>query len=506
MWGIEPTGWPEDSDAEHPCRMRVSAHGYRSLTKVLERFEYKWVVASAFVLALFIDILDVTIVNVSLFAIAKDFKAELSSTTWIVLGYSLSLAVWIPISGWVGDRFGTKRTFIFALIVFLSASVLCSQAQTLGQLIAFRVVQGIGGGMLTPTGTTLLFRAFPPAERAKASAVLTIPTVLAPASGPVIGGFLTDRVGWRWIFGLNVPVGLIALTIAIVGLKADTQTDRRPFDATGFVLSAIGFPAAVFALERGSDDGWLSARIITALIVAVVAIGGLVWWTFRIPTPMLDLKLLRERLFRTTNAISFVSTMAFLGIVFVLPQFLQRVAGLSAFHSGLATFPQAFGVIAMSRTAGKLYPKLGPRKMLSFAYLGMTLATLPFLLLTTGTSPWLIRIIMFVRGIFLAFSFIPLQAASYSRISMADTGRASAVYSTQRQLGAATGVALLSTVLVSTIPQPFGRTVVPVELRAGFTTAFHWAFFAAVLLTLAAALLSLLVKDSDAANTMQPAS
>jgi EmrB/QacA subfamily drug resistance transporter len=470
---------------------------------VLERFEYKWVVATAFVLALFIDILDVTIVNVSLFNIARDFNAELSSTTWIVLGYSLSLAVWIPISGWVGDRSGTKRTFIVALIIFIAGSILCSQAQSLGQLIAFRVLQGVGGGMLTPTGTTLLFRAFPPAERAKASAILTIPTVLAPASGPVLGGLLTDTIGWRWIFGVNVPVGVIALFIAVVGLKPDTPAERRAFDLPGFALSAIGFPAAVFALERGSEEGWMSGRIITALAVGVVSISGLVWWVFRTPAPMLDLKLLRERLFRTTNAISFVSTMAFLGVVFVLPQFLQRVAGLSALQSGLATFPQAFGVIAMSRVAGRAYPRLGPRKMLVMSYLGLTAATVPFLFLTADTSPWIIRLVMFTRGLFLAFSFIPLQAASYSRISMADTGRASAIYSTQRQLGAATGVALLSTVLVSTIPTEFGRSVVPIELRDGFTTAFHWAFFAALLLTLAAAAMSTLIKDSDASSTMQ---
>lgn len=470
---------------------------------MLERFEYKWVVATAFVLALFIDILDVTIVNVSLFSIARDFKTELSSTTWIILGYSLSLAVWIPISGWVGDRFGTKRTFVFALIIFIAASLLCTQAQTLSQLIGFRVLQGVGGGMLTPTGTTLLFRAFPPAERAKASAVLTIPTVLAPASGPVIGGFLTDKVGWRWIFGVNLPIGLLALFVAVVGLKADTPSERRPFDLPGFILSAIGFPAAVFALERGSDEGWLSGRIIGAALVAVVAISALVWWVFRIPAPMLDLKLLRERLFRTTNAISFVSTMAFLGIVFVLPQFLQRVAGFTALRSGLATFPQAIGVIVVSRLAGKAYPKFGPRRMLVFSYAGITAATVPFLFLTVDTNPWVIRATMFVRGLFLAFSFIPLQAASYSRISMADTGRASAIFSTQRQLGAATGVALLSTILVSTIPQEFGRTVVAPELRGGFTTAFHWAFLGAMLLTGLAALLSLLVKDADAIGTMQ---
>ncbi len=467
-----------------------------------DRFQYKWVVATAFVLALFIDILDITIVNVSLVKIAGEFDTSVGTTTWIVLGYSLSLAVWIPISGWVGDRFGTKKTFVCALGMFILASLLCSQSKNLEQLIGFRVLQGIGGGMLTPTGTTLLFRAFPPAERAKASGILTIPTVLAPASGPVIGGFLTDKVGWRWIFGVNLPVGILALTIAIFGLKNDKPTERRPLDIRGFVLAALGFPAAVFFLERGSEDGWLSGRILAALAIAVVTLTGLVMWSFRTATPMLDLKLLRERLFRTTNAISYVSTMAFLGIVFILPQFLQRVAGLSALQSGLATFPQAIGVIVMARFAAKAYPKLGPRKMLAFSYFGLAVATLPFVLITVDTNLWLIRLIMFARGLFLAYSFIPLQAASYARISVADTARASAIFSTQRQLGAATGVALLSTVLLSNIPQEFPRGPIPAGLVNGFTSGFHWAFFAAAALTALAGLLSLTIRDEDAAGTM----
>jgi predicted MFS family arabinose efflux permease len=227
-------------------------------------------------------------------------------------------------------------------------------------------------------------------------------------------------------------------------------------------------------------------------------------WSLRTPTPMLDLGLLRERMFRTTNIVSFASTMAFLGVVFILPQFLQRVAGLTAFESGLATFPQAFGVIAMSKFAGSLYPKIGPRRMLTFAYLGLSVATLPFLFLTVDTSPWTIRAIMFFRGIFLAFTFIPLQAASYARITPEQTGRASAIYSTQRQLGAAMGVAILSTVLISNIPSKFGRTIVPVAERAGFTSAFHIAFAVAAGFTFLAGLLSLGIRDSDAAATMQP--
>ncbi len=469
---------------------------------MFKRMEYKWVVALAFVLALFMDILDVTIVNVSLFSISKEFDSSIGSTTWIVLGYSLSLAIWIPISGWVGDRFGTRRVFIFALVMFIVASQLCALAQTIEQLVGFRVLQGIGGGMLTPTGVTLLFRAFPPDQRAKASAVLTIPTVLAPATGPVLGGWLTDTIGWRWIFRVNVPVGLIALAVAYFGLRKDDVSTKRPFDLPGFVLAAVGFPAAVYALERGAEEGWLSLRILVAIAISIVSLAGLVVWSRRTTAPMLDLKLLNERMFRTTNIVSFASTMAFLGVVFILPQFLQRVAGLTAFQSGLATFPQAIGVISMSKLAGKLYPKIGPRRMLFSAYVGLSVATIPFLFLTVDTSPWLIRAIMFVRGLFLAFTFIPLQAASYARITPEQTGRASAIFSTQRQLAAAMGVAVLSTVLLSTIPAEFGRTVVPVALRAGFTTSFHYAFAVAAGLTLLAGLLSLSIRDADAAVTM----
>jgi EmrB/QacA subfamily drug resistance transporter len=465
---------------------------------------YQQIVASVFVLALFMDILDLTIVNVSLFAISKEFNTSLATTTWIVLGYSLSLALWIPVSGWVGDRFGTRRTFIFALVMFVFASVLCGQAQSVSQLIAFRVLQGVGGGMLTPTGIALLYRSFPPAQRAKASTILAVPTVLAPASGPVLGGLLTDSVGWRWIFRVNIPIGLVALALAVFGLKKDDVTTKRPLDIRGFALTALAFPASVYALERGAEEGWLSSRIVVAVVVGIAASATLVWWSLRSPLPLLDLRLLGERLFRTSNIISIVSTMAFLGLTFLLPQFLQRVAGYSASSAGLATFPQAFGVIVSSRVVGRFYAKVGPRRLMFFGFVGMSIMTAGFVFLSSDPNPWAIRSIMFVRGLFLAFTFIPLQAASYAKISPEQTGRASAIFSTQRQLGSAIGVALLSTVLLSTIPQPFGRGVVPVEAVDGFTTAFHWAFAVAALLTLAAAALSLLIHDSDAAATMKP--
>jgi len=173
------------------------------------RFDYKWIVAIVYVSALFLDILDTTIVNVAIPSIGRELQTE--SADWVVLGYTLSLAVFIPTSGWLGDRFGTKRIFLFALFAFTTGSLLCGTAQSIGQLIAFRVVQGVGGGMLTPVGLAMLFRAFPPAERARAATIIMVPTLAAPALGPVLGGLIVTNVSWRWIFLVNVPIGMLAI-------------------------------------------------------------------------------------------------------------------------------------------------------------------------------------------------------------------------------------------------------------------------------------------------------
>ena len=185
---------------------------------------YKYVVATVFVSALFLDLLDITIVNVALRTIGEEFETE--AIEWVVLGYTLSLAVWIPASGWMGDRFGTKRIFLASMFLFVGGSMLCGLSQTIGQLIAFRVLQGVGGGMLTPIGVAMLFRAFPPIERARASTIVMIPTLVAPALGPVLGGLLTDTLGWRWIFFVNLPFGARRWSSASAS-SASTPSRRR---------------------------------------------------------------------------------------------------------------------------------------------------------------------------------------------------------------------------------------------------------------------------------------
>src|SRR6266513_2410484 len=238
--------------------------------RTTDRVPYKWIVAAVFVCGMFIDILDTTIVNVALPDLGREFHASTASIEWIVLGYLLSLAVWIPASGWIGDRIGTRRVFLFALGMFTLASALCGQAHSLGELVAFRVLQGVGGGMLVPVGTAMLFRSFPPIERAKASTVLFVPTVLAPVLGPVLGGWLVTDVSWRWIFYVNLPVGVLAFTIGFLFLREEREGHAGRFDLPGFLLSGSGLALVLFALTQGPDKGWRSPEVLGAGVGGVV--------------------------------------------------------------------------------------------------------------------------------------------------------------------------------------------------------------------------------------------
>jgi EmrB/QacA subfamily drug resistance transporter len=463
--------------------------------RTTERVPYKWIVASVFVCGMFIDILDTTIVNVALPDLGHEFHATTASIEWIVLGYLLSLALWIPASGWIGDRFGTRRVFLFALAMFTAASALCGQANSLGELVAFRVLQGVGGGMLVPVGTAMLFRAFPPIERAKASTVLILPTVLAPALGPVLGGYLVTDVSWRWIFYVNLPVGIVAFAIGFLFLREEREGTAGRFDVRGFLLSGAGLALALFALSQGPERGWGSVEVLASGLGSVVLFAALVTVETRVAEPMLALRLYRERMFRNANIVLTLTYASFIGVIFLMPLYLQNLRGFTPFQSGLTTFPQALGVIVSSQIVGRLYHRVGPRRLIVFGMLVMGAVTFPLAFVSLTTSQWTIRLIMFGRGLAMSFAFVPLQAATYTNITPADTGRASALYSTQRQVSAALGVAMLGTVLIS-------RT--SAHTPQGALDGFHAAFFLGAVIVTMAALSGLLIRDEDAAATMAP--
>jgi EmrB/QacA subfamily drug resistance transporter len=458
---------------------------------------YKNVVAIVYITALFLDILDVTIVNVAIPALGRELHSN--NAEWVILGYTLSLAVWIPASGWLGDRIGTKKTFMFAFIAFTLGSLLCASADTMGQLIAYRVIQGIGGGMLTPVGVAMLFRAFPPSERARASTIVMVPAMLAPAMGPILGGLLVTHANWRWIFIVNVPIGIVGILFGFKFLREHKEPTAGSFDLPGFLLSGAALAMIVYALSDGPQSGWTSTPVIATAGLGIICAVLVVWVEGRVERPMLDLRLLHNRLFRQCNVFSLLSSMSFLGLTFVMPLYLQLFRGLDAFESGLTTFPQAIGILVAGQIAGRLYMRLGPRRLMAGGLFCAGLVILSFVSLDSTTSLWEIRGQMFLRGVCMGFAFVPMQAASYATIESKDNGRASSIFSAQRQVGVSLGVAILASVLASFMP----LATTPTDLDRALD-GYHLAFALAVLFAWAAAISALFIRDSDAAATMRP--
>ena len=467
---------------------------------MFRKLEYKYIVGIIFVFGLFMDLLDMTITNVALPTLQKDFGASTTTIEWVVTGYLLSLAIFIPVSGWMGDHFGTKRVFMFALSMFTVSSLMCGLAWNVNALIAFRLLQGVGGGMLTPVGTAMLFRAFPPVERSKASALLSIPAVVAPASGPVLGGYLVEYQSWHWIFLINVPIGAAGLIVAALFLKEEKQPTTGRFDIAGFLLSGFGLASVVYALAEAGHRGFGDGRVLMFGLGGIALLALLVAVELRIAAPMLDMRLFRNRLFSATNTVQMVSMAGMQGALFLLPLFLQAERGMSPLQSGLTTFPQAIGIFIAMPFASRVYQRIGPRRMMMLGMGGIAAMTFVFAWVDLTTNAWWIRLIMLGRGASFGMSLIPMQTATFATIRPQDTGRASAIFNSGRQVSASFGVALLATVLTNRLAH-HGATLGAPAVRNGAVLAFHDGFIVGGALALVGAAAALLISDKDAEST-----
>ncbi len=455
-------------------------------------------VSIVFVAAMFMSIMDTTIVNVALPSLAHQLDVPSTSIDAVVVAYLVSLAVVMPASGWLGDRWGTKRIFLLALTLFTLSSALCGLASSYSMLIVFRVLQGAAGGALTPVGTAMLYRTFPPAQRVQVSRVLIIPTVLAPAVGPVLGGLLVTQLSWRWVFYVNVPIGIAVCLFGIIFLHEHREATPGRFDLAGFLLGGIGLALVMYALSEGPSSGWTSTNILCSAIVGLLLLGAFVIIELRKREPMIDLYLLRDRLFRSSNLVSLFAYAGFLGLLFVAPLFLQEARGVTALTSGLTTFPEAIGVVLSTQVVARLYPRIGPRRLMAGGLTGVAIMMALLSLVEQDTNLWVMRALMFFIGAGMAYAFLPLRTAALATISSTSTGRASAFYSAQNQLGAAIGVAVLGSVLSVIGPTTLSATgAVEPNLMA-----YHAAFLAAAVLALIAAGFALTISDRDAAGTM----
>ncbi len=456
-------------------------------------------VSIIFVAAMFMSIMDSTIVNVALPSLSRDFNAPGTSINAVVVGYLVSLAIIIPASGWLGDRIGTKRIFLTALALFTVSSALCGLATSLPMLIGFRLLQGIGGGAMTPVGTAILYRTFPPEERVQVSRILNIPTVFAPATGPVLGGLLIVKFSWRWVFYVNVPIGILAFLFGILFLQEYRRENTKSFDLNGFLLAGIGLALFMYALSEGPNFGWTSPSIMGTGIIGLVCLIIFAFVELHSTHPILELRLFRNRVFRTCNLVSLFSTAGFLGLLFAAPLFLQQARGVSALTSGLTTFPEAVGVLISTQIVTRLYPGIGPRRLIVGGLTGVAIVMALMSLIGQDTTLWLMRAFMFLVGAGMAFSFTSVQAAAFATISTSETGQASALFNAQRQIGASLGVALLSSVISAVGITQLSASGTPVPNL----TAYHAAFIASAIFALIGACIGLTVHDKDAEATMR---
>jgi EmrB/QacA subfamily drug resistance transporter len=462
------------------------------------RISQKLVVGAVFVSAMFMNIMDITIVNVALPTIGREFKLPPTAVDGIVIAYLVSLAVFIPASGWMGDRFGGKRVLLTAIAVFTVGSVLCGLAQNMTELILFRIVQGAGGGMMAPVGMAMLFRVFPASERVRAAGIITIPTTMAPALGPVLGGFLVTSLSWRWVFFVNLPLGIAAVIFGAVMLEKAEPIDAGLFDLPGFLLGGGGLGLLMYGVSTGPLRGWSSPGVLLTSLFGVVLLTALVVVELRVPKPMVDLRLLKERLFRSTNCVMFLAAAAFLGMLFLIPLYFQDARGLSALQSGLSTFPEAIGVMFGAQLASRIiYPRVGPRRHITGGLLALALGTLLLSQISLTTNLWVIRLLMFVLGLAMAQVMVPNQAASFAMITPESMGRASTFFNTMRQVGSAVGVAVLSTVLIGATTSRTGSASAQPDMHA-----YHLAFLTAAIFALVAVGFSLSIHDADAAETI----
>lgn len=446
-------------------------------------------IAFAYVSSLLMSSMDNHIVNVMLPSLDRIFRTSLGTVEWAVLGYVVSLAIFIPLSAWLADWLGARRVFLFALCVFVAGSAATGLAQNLAWLIGARVVQGTGGGLLTPVATSMLYRAFPPAERARMTRILIIPIAVGPVCAPPLGGYLLAHASWRWGFFVNVPIGLVTLLVTRKSLDGDETRIRRSLDIWGVVLGGGGLACLLYAFSEGPQAGWASPTVLGSSVVGAACLVAFVAHELRSPLPLLSIRLFADPIFRATNVANAFATMAFLGgLLYVTPTFLQEAGGHTPLQAGLTVACTAIGVVTATQTVGRLYSRIGPRRMVAAGELGLCAGLMAMSRLDRQASLWTVGAVLVSTGYLNGVSMIGLQTSMFATISSADAGSASSLFSAARQVSTALGVAMCTTVLAATTPT-VGDFRIAYRLTAGVAFAGAMAGLA-------------LIRDRDAAPTM----
>jgi len=412
-----------------------------------------WIIAIVVTLATFMEVLDTSIANVALPHIAGSLSAGQDESTWVLTSYLVSNAIVLPLSGWASSVIGRKRFYMGCVALFTVSSFLCGLAPNLGMLIVFRILQGAGGGGLQPSEQAILADTFPPAKRGMAFAVYGMAVVLAPAIGPTLGGWITDNYSWRWIFYINVPIGILSilLTMRLIEdppyLKSQNKS-RHGVDYFGLGLLAVGLGTLQVILDKGQRDDWFESNFIVILsVICVVALVGVIFWELRHKNPIIDLRLFQDRSFAIGNSLMFVLGVALYGTTVLLPLFLQTVMGYTAQEAGMALTPGGFAIMVCMPLVGFLLSKVDARRLLVFGLVVLSLALFNmgrFNLDIDFNTAMLARV---YQSIGLAFLFVPINTSAYAFLPRDKNNAASGLINLSRNIGGSVGISFVTTLL-----------------------------------------------------------
>jgi EmrB/QacA subfamily drug resistance transporter len=437
---------------------------------------YVWRISAVVIIGSIMSILDTTIVNVALATLSRELHATIDQIQWVVTGYLLSLAAVIPITGWAARRFGAKRVYIVSLILFTAGSALCGLATTTSELVIFRVLQGVGGGMILPIGQLMMAEAAGPSRMGRVMSIVAVPAMLAPILGPTIGGAILESVSWRWIFYVNVPIGAIAVIAAVRTLPRAEPGGAGRLDFRGLLLMASGLPLLTYGLaEIGSTGTFTSDKVIIPCIAGVALIAAFARHALHVPQPLLNLRLYRRPTFSSASIAMFCLGAALFGGMILLPLYWQGVRHESVIDTGLLTAPQGLGMALIMPLAGRLTDRLGGGPLALFGVLVTTVMTIPFGLVGAHTSIAWLSVAMLLRGMGIGFAFMPAMAAAFAALERSELSDATPQLNVLQRVGGSIGTAVLAVVLQ--------RSLIGAHGVAAQASAYGNAFWGSAILT-----------------------
>jgi EmrB/QacA subfamily drug resistance transporter len=457
-----------------------------------------WLISGVVILGSAMSILDTTIVNVALDTLGRELHSTISQIQWVVTGYLLALAAVIPLTGWAAERFGTRRMYMISLILFTGGSMLCGISTSTAELVIFRVLQGVGGGMIMPLAMMMMATAAGPKRMGRVMAIVSMPMMLAPILGPTIGGLIVDNTSWRWIFYVNVPIGVIAVIASLRVLPGTKAGTPRPLDYRGLALLAVGLPLLTYGLaEVGSTGSFTGSKVIFPALAGLALIAAFIVHAGRVRNPLLNLHLYRRPTFSSASLTMFFLGAALFGGMILMPLYWQGPRHESVLDAGLLMAPQGLGMAMMMPLVGRLTDRMGGGPLSLFGVTVTAIATVPFGLIGAHTSIAWLSVALLVRGMGMGFAFMPSMTAAFAALEKPELPDATPQLNVVQRVGGSLGVAILAVVL----QRALAAAHTPAAAASGYGTAF---WFSAGLIALAIVPSLILLRAERAARTVHP--